>query len=71
MDTWPAWRSRLWLRLAYEHEIFVELVVPTRLAPFSLEPGCGNGLRRTKTLVTVEEGGLSLGWGAEVCARAA
>lgn len=58
------------LRLAYEHEIFVELVVPTRLAPFSLEP-LWERVAQTKTLVTVEEGGLSLGWGAEVCARAA
>jgi pyruvate/2-oxoglutarate/acetoin dehydrogenase E1 component len=58
------------LRLAYEDEIFVELVVPTQLAPFSIEPILASA-GRTGRLLTVEEGSLSLGWGTEVIARAA
>jgi pyruvate/2-oxoglutarate/acetoin dehydrogenase E1 component len=58
------------LRLAYEHEIFVELVVPTQLAPFSLDPLLDSA-RRTGRLLVVEEGTLTLGWGAEVLARCA
>lgn len=55
------------LRLAYEHEIFVELVVPTRLAPGDLPPIVESAWR-TGRLLTVEEGTLSLGWGSEVLA---
>ena len=58
------------LQLAYEDEIFVELIVSTRLAPFDLSPVLDSA-RRTRRLLTVEEGGRSLGWGAEVLARAA
>lgn len=58
------------LELAYEHEVFAELVVLTRLAPFNLEPVFISA-RRTGALLTVEEGTLSLGWGAEVLAQAA
>jgi pyruvate/2-oxoglutarate/acetoin dehydrogenase E1 component len=58
------------LRLAYDHEIFVELVVPTRLSPFEVDPILDSA-RRTGRLITFEEGGLSLGWGAEIIARAA
>jgi pyruvate/2-oxoglutarate/acetoin dehydrogenase E1 component len=58
------------LRLAYENELFVEVVVPTQLAPFELE-GLWDSLGRTGRLVIVEEGTHSLGWGAEVAARAA
>ena len=56
------------LRLAFEEEIFTELVVPTRLAPFDLE-GILDSTGRTGRLVTIEEGGVTLGWGAEVLAR--
>jgi pyruvate/2-oxoglutarate/acetoin dehydrogenase E1 component len=56
------------LRLAYEYEIFCELVIPTRLAPIDIEPLLAS-LRQTQRLVTVEEGTLSLGWGAEMVAR--
>lgn len=56
--------------LAYEDEIFCELVVPTRLAPFDLTP-LDRSARRTGRLLTLEEGTLSLGWGAEVLARVA
>jgi pyruvate/2-oxoglutarate/acetoin dehydrogenase E1 component len=59
------------LQLAYEHEIFCELFIPTQLSPFQpgLEPLL-DSVRRTHTLLTVEEGNLTLGWGAEIIARA-
>ncbi|MDF1520675.1 MAG: transketolase C-terminal domain-containing protein [Brevefilum sp.] len=56
-------------QLAYQHEIFCELLVPTQLAPFELDPLLASA-RRTGRLITIEEGTLSLGWGAEVLARA-
>ncbi len=56
-------------RLAYEFEIFSELVVPSQLAPFKMTP-LMDSLNRTGRLLTVEEGGLTLGWGAEILARA-
>lgn len=58
------------VRLAYEEEIFAELVVPTRLAPFETTV-LEESVLRTKKLVTVEEGNLSVGWGAETMARIA
>lgn len=58
------------LRLAFEWEIFVELVVLTQLAPFEIDPVL-DSVRRTRRLLVVEEGTLSLGWGAEIVARAA
>ena len=57
------------LKLAYEDEIFVELVIPTRLAPFDIT-ALADSIKRTGRLVTVEEGNLTGGWGAEVMARA-
>jgi pyruvate/2-oxoglutarate/acetoin dehydrogenase E1 component len=57
------------LDLLMEHEIFVEIVLFSQLSPFDLEP-LFSSLRRTRKLLTVEEGTLSLGWGAEVAARA-
>ncbi len=56
--------------LAYEHEIFVELIVLTQLAPPELNPVFAS-LRQTSRLLTIEEGTLTMGWGAEVVARAA
>ena len=56
--------------LAYEHEIFTELVIPTRLSPVHLDP-LFDSLQRSGRLLTVEEGTDSWGWGAEVLARAA
>ncbi len=56
------------IRLAYEKEIFSELVLPTRLAPFRLE-GILDSVGHTGALLTVEEGTRTLGWGAEVLAR--
>ncbi|MQC26456.1 MAG: alpha-ketoacid dehydrogenase subunit beta [Chloroflexi bacterium] len=63
------------LRLAFEHEIFCELVVPNQLAPLAsqgrLEEALADSLGRTGRLLTIEEGTFSLGWGAEIAARAA
>ncbi len=57
-------------RLAYEQEIFAELVVPTQLSPFEVR-SISNSAARTGALLVVEEGTYSLGWGAEVIARVA
>jgi pyruvate/2-oxoglutarate/acetoin dehydrogenase E1 component len=57
------------LRMAFEHEIFAELVVLTQLAPFAMQPVIESA-QRSQRLLVVEEGGLSLGWGAEALARA-
>ena len=56
------------LELLMEHEIFTELVVFSQLSPFELNP-LFDSLARTRRLLTVEEGTLTLGWGAEVIAR--
>lgn len=56
------------LKLAYEHEIFCELIMPTRLSPFELEPLI-QSVGRTGRILTIEEGTRTLGWGAEVTAR--
>jgi pyruvate/2-oxoglutarate/acetoin dehydrogenase E1 component len=56
------------LRLAYEDELFAELVILTQLAPFDLRPVIDSAAR-TGRLLTVEEGTLSLGWGSELLAR--
>lgn len=58
------------LKLAYEHEIFAELVLFSQLSPFELEPLFAS-IRRSKRLLTVEEGALTMGWGAELAARSA
>jgi pyruvate/2-oxoglutarate/acetoin dehydrogenase E1 component len=55
-------------KLAYEHEVFAELVAPSRLSPFEISPLL-DSLRSTRRLLTIEEGALSLGWGAEILAR--
>ncbi len=56
-------------RLAYEHEIFSDLIVPTQLSPFEIDDLI-DAVSDTKRLLTVEEGTMTLGWGAEVIARA-
>ncbi len=56
------------IRLAYDEEIFAELIVPTRLAPFDID-ALMKSLSHTGRLVAVEEGGRTLGWGAEILAR--
>jgi pyruvate/2-oxoglutarate/acetoin dehydrogenase E1 component len=57
-------------RLAYEHEIFTELVIPTQLSPFNVDPILSS-VDHTGALLTVEEGTFTLGWGAEVIAKIA
>lgn len=63
------------VRLAFENEIFCELVVPSQLSPLAQEGGLdaalAASLQRTRRLLTVEEGTYTLGWGAEILARAA
>lgn len=58
------------LKLAYESEIFTELVLPTCLSPLDIQPILAS-LERTNHLLTIEEGTRTLGWGAEVLARVA
>jgi len=58
------------LQLLMEHEVFSELVVFSQLSPFDLAP-LFESLQTTGRLITVEEASLSLGWGAEIAARAA
>ena len=58
------------IRLAFEHEIFVELVIPTQLTPFDVDPIVTSS-RHTGALLVAEEGSLTLGWGSEVIARVA
>jgi pyruvate/2-oxoglutarate/acetoin dehydrogenase E1 component len=57
------------LTLLMEYEIFVEIVLFSQLSPFDLG-ALFTSLKRTRNLLTVEEGTLSLGWGAETVARA-
>ena len=58
------------LDLLMEHEIFTEIVLYSQLSFFDMEM-LFKSLRTTRRLLTVEEGTHSLGWGAEVIARAA
>ncbi len=62
--------------LMYEHEIFSEIVVLSQLSPFPSVSSSASPLHplftsveRTGRLLTVEEGTLTLGWGAEIAAR--
>jgi pyruvate/2-oxoglutarate/acetoin dehydrogenase E1 component len=61
-------------KLAFEHEIFCELVVPTQLSPFAqggaLNAQLSASLAQSGRLLAIEEGTFTLGWGAEVLARA-
>jgi len=57
------------LRLAYEDEIFCEMVIFEQLAPF-LTDTLLQSLSKTGKLITIEEGSFTLGWGAEIAARA-
>jgi pyruvate/2-oxoglutarate/acetoin dehydrogenase E1 component len=56
-------------RLAFEYEIFADLVVPTQLSPFDLDVLL-ESLAHTGRLLTLEEGSHTHGWGAEVVAYA-
>lgn len=54
--------------LAYQNEIFVELVILTQLSPVSIEPVI-NSVSLTGQLLVVEESTLSFSWGSEILAR--
>jgi len=59
------------LQLAYECEIFTELIIPTQLAPFQAPmQAILASVERTQRLLVAEEGTISLGWGAEILACA-
>jgi pyruvate/2-oxoglutarate/acetoin dehydrogenase E1 component len=58
------------VELAYEHEVFAELVVVTQLAPCDVTAVAGS-VARTGRLVVAEEATPAAGWGAEVVARLA
>ncbi len=60
---------RAMLKLAYEEEIFCELVVYQQLAPFDVR-ALNAALERSGRLLILEEGGKALGWGAELAALA-
>jgi len=55
------------LKLAFEEEIFSELIIPTRLSPFALQPLL-DSVARTGKVLLIEEGTRTMGWGAEVAA---
>ena len=55
--------------LIINHEIFCDIVIFTQLSPFNLNPLI-DSLKTTGKLLTVEEGTLTLGWGAEIISRA-
>jgi len=57
-------------QLAFEHEIFAELIVPTQLSPFEIGPILSSA-KHSGALLVIEEGTMSLGWGAEIVARIA
>ena len=56
------------IQLAYEEEIFTDLVVLTQLSPFILDP-VFQAVLETHRLLVVEEGTITMGWGAEVLAK--
>ncbi len=56
------------ITLAYEDEIFAEMLVYEQLAPFTPFAAV-NCLDQNKHLLVVEEGTVDMGWGAEVVAR--
>lgn len=56
------------LDLLFEYEIFSEIVLFSQLSPFEISP-LVDSTSRSGRLVVVEEGGLTLGWGAELISR--
>lgn len=55
------------LQLAYEYEIFADLVVISQLTPFDIDP-IQAAVQNSHQLLVVEEGTYTLGWGAEILA---
>jgi acetoin:2,6-dichlorophenolindophenol oxidoreductase subunit beta len=58
---------RVQARLAFEEEVFVELLIAGQLAPLELEPIVASA-RLTGSLVTLEEGTAGWSWGTEIAA---
>lgn len=56
------------ITLAYEYEIFCEVLVFSQLSPFVIDPLI-HSIQRTGRLLILEEGTYTMGWGAEVLAR--
>ena len=54
-------------RLAYEREVFIEVIALTELIPD--DPSVFDPVGETGMLLTLEEGSNTLGWGAEILAR--
>ncbi len=54
-------------RLAYEREVFIEVIALTELIPD--DPSVFDPIGETGMLLTLEEGSHTLGWGAEIVAR--
>jgi pyruvate/2-oxoglutarate/acetoin dehydrogenase E1 component len=54
-------------RLAYEREVFIEVLALTELIPDDSSVFDATG--ETGVLLTLEEGTITLGWGAEIVAR--
>ena len=55
------------LRLAYEEEIFIDIVIFSQLLPMDISP-INRSLQKTGHLLVVEEGTITSGWGAEILA---
>ncbi len=60
--------ARVLEQLAIEEEIFGELVVPAEIAPLDAAP-ISASLRRTRSLITIEEGTEGWSWGSEIAQR--
>jgi pyruvate/2-oxoglutarate/acetoin dehydrogenase E1 component len=56
------------LDLLLEHEFFSEIVLFSQLSPFEINPLL-DSIECSGRLLVVEEGGLTLGWGAELVSR--
>jgi pyruvate/2-oxoglutarate/acetoin dehydrogenase E1 component len=56
------------LHLGFEYEIFTQLIIPTQISPFEMDPILDSA-RQTRHLLVVEEGTRTLGWGAEILSR--
>jgi len=54
-------------RLAYEREVFIEVIALTELIPD--DPSAFDPVGENGMLLTLEEGSRTLGWGAEIVAR--
>ncbi len=56
------------LDLLLEYEFFSDIVLFSQLSPFEITPLL-DSIKRSGRLLVVEEGGLTLGWGAEIVSR--